>query len=80
MGLLLCIEFKYRIMKRLKIDEEDKLNNESLSGLGQRGGVDLNYPHRGKRKKKQENKMPFCREDVTSIINVIDEHCKGGGC
>ena len=22
--------------------------------------------------------MPFCRKDVTSIINVIDEHCKGG--
>lgn len=58
MGLLLCIEFKYRIMKRLKIDEEDKLNNESLSGLGQRGGVDLNYPHRGKRKK---NKRIRCR-------------------
>ena len=40
------------------VDEEDKLNNESLSSLGQRGGVDLNYPHKGKRKK---NKRIRCR-------------------
>ena len=59
MRLLLCIEFKYRIMKRLKIDEEDKLNNEPLSGLGQRGGVDLNYPHKGKRKKNERIRCRF---------------------